>query len=454
MQPIDQFVTGVKMGKLRVCNIFRIIALALLCPFLFMTNSPASAAVAGGLAGKLIVGYQGWFGCPGDFTGNKQWEHWFFQNTPDVGHMRVDLLPSLSLIDQRELCKTTLTTVDGSPVFLYSAQNERVVATHFKWMADQAIDGVALERFVGLLSDMNKKKRNNHVLKNVQAGAEASGRVFFISYDVSGADPHTVMEDIRADWRNLANVLKITSSRSYLHSNGKPVLQIWGFGFRDRPGEPEEVANLITDLKEGRHELEAVTLVGGVPAFWRELREDSKDDSRWAAVYRSYDVISPWSVGRFRNEAELKAFVQTRVIPDLNETKLLKIGYMPVIFPGFSWFNLQTGRGDNQRAVLNEIPRQCGTFLWSQVREFLKAGVNMLFAAMFDELDEGTALMPTVSCVNQLPVGAAMVTLNQEGCKLPEDWYLQITGQAAGYLHNRQIPPVSLGEVLRVPSAP
>src|SRR5690349_17975186 len=31
------------------------------------------------LAGRVIVGYQGWFGCPNDFAGNKNWYHWFDQ---------------------------------------------------------------------------------------------------------------------------------------------------------------------------------------------------------------------------------------------------------------------------------------------------------------------------------------------------------------------------------------
>jgi len=37
----------------------------------------AGAESADDLKGRLIVGYQGWFGCPNDFEDNKVWQHWF-----------------------------------------------------------------------------------------------------------------------------------------------------------------------------------------------------------------------------------------------------------------------------------------------------------------------------------------------------------------------------------------
>ena len=39
--------------------------------------SSAQAVSAEGLKGRVIVGYQGWFGCPNDFEDNKVWQHWF-----------------------------------------------------------------------------------------------------------------------------------------------------------------------------------------------------------------------------------------------------------------------------------------------------------------------------------------------------------------------------------------
>lgn len=316
-------------------------------------------------------------------------------------------------------------------------------------MAEHGIDGAAAQRFVGPLANPQKKQRSDHKIMNVRAAAEASGRVFFISYDVSGANPQTVVSDIRNDWQYLVNELKLTVSSSYLHVKNKPVLELWGFGFKDRPGTPDQVAALIRDLKDGRQELPAATLIGGVPTNWRILDGDSHTDPRWAQIYRSYDVISPWSVGRFGDVAGADTFVRVHVLPDLAEPKRLGIDYMPVIFPGFSWFNLQNGRGFKERAILNQIPRRCGNFLWHQVFNLLDVRVDMLYAAMFDEVDEGTALFPTETREDKLPIRAHMVFLNQDGCFLPDDWYLRVTGQAAKYLRNREMPPKRLDSVMR-----
>ena len=65
----------------------------------------------------------------------------------------------------------------------------------------------------------------------------------------SGADPQTVTEDIRNDWRYLVETLQLTASSAYLRDHGKPVIELWGFGVGDRPGTPESVGALIADLK-------------------------------------------------------------------------------------------------------------------------------------------------------------------------------------------------------------
>ena len=406
------------------------------------------SSVAEGLSGRLIVGYQGWFGCPNDFEDNKNWQHWFVKGVHPA-YLTVDLLPSFREIRPEDLCDTGLPRSNGQgTIKLFSSQNRNVVLTHFRWMRDHEIDGAAAQRFVGVLSDPAMQRRSDHMLKNVQAAAEANNRVFFLVYDVSGANHKTVTEEIRRDWMHLVNDLKLTDSSAYLRDHGKPVLELWGFGYGDRPGVPEEVTVLIDDLKNGRNGLVAATLIGGVPTNWRTLAGDSKPGTAWAKLYRSYDVISPWSVGRFSDEAGVDAFVQNFVVPDLAETKRLGLGYMPVIFPGFSWYNLMTNRNKPDQAVLNRIPRHCGKFLWKQVFSMLDARVDMLYAAMFDEVDEGTALFPVETSKDKLPVGANMVVLNQDGCALPDDWYLRVTGEATKYLHQHKLPPKLLEEVV------
>jgi hypothetical protein len=294
-----------------------------------------------------------------------------------------------------------------------------------------------------------KKARSDNVLKNVMAAAEAYGRVFFVVFDISGVNPRTVTDDVRQDWRHLVEDLKLTASPAYLRDRGKPVVELWGFGLGDRPGNPEDVAALVADLKSGRDGLAAATVIGGVPTHWRTLNIDAKSDAAWANVYRSYDVISPWSVGRFTDEAGADAFLRDVLKPDLAETHRLGLRYMPVVFPGFSWSNLMRNRGKLDQAVLNRTPRNCGRFLWRQFDNVLTAGIDSIYVAMFDEADEGTAIFPAETRADKLPKGAQMVYLNQGGCSLPDDWYLQVTGAAARYLHEGQTPPQQLDAVIR-----
>jgi len=63
-----------------------------------------------------------------------------------------------------------------------------------------------------------------------------------------------------------------------------------------------------------------------------------------------------------------------------------------------------------------------------------KAGATMIYQAMFDEMDEGTAIF---KCTNSPPVGASPF-LNCEG--LPSDHYLWLTGMGARLLRG-EVPP-------------
>ena len=101
--------------------------------------------------------------------------------------------------------------------------------------------------------------------------------------------------------------------------------------------------------------------------------------------------------------------------------------YLPVIFPGFSWHNLKG-------APLGAIPRLKGKFFWRQVTEAKEAGARMLYIAMFDEVDEGTAIFKVT---NDYPVGEGVRFIGYEG--LPSDYYLFLAGEA-GELIRGEIP--------------
>ncbi|MEI7939157.1 MAG: hypothetical protein WCK27_20925 [Verrucomicrobiota bacterium] len=53
---------------------------------------------------------------------------------------------------------------------------------------------------------------------------------------------------------------------------------------------------------------------------------------------------------------------------------------------------------------------------------------------MFDEMDEGTAMLKLAPTPNELPVQGTFVPLNIDGQALPSDWYLRIADQAGRML--------------------
>src|SRR5205085_4997844 len=134
---------------------------------------------------------------------------------------------------------------NGAPARLFSAAQPRTVARHFKWMEDYGIDGVFLQRFLNELSSPELFAWRNQITTNVQAGAEAHGRVFAIMFDISGARANTLVSRLTNDWSHLEQVMKVTASPRYLRHNGKPVGAIWGFGFSGRPDSPEQAQQVI-----------------------------------------------------------------------------------------------------------------------------------------------------------------------------------------------------------------
>jgi hypothetical protein len=170
--------------------------------------------------------------------------------------------------------------------------------------------------------------------------------------------------------------------------------------------------------------------------FFRDLNVDTNPDPYLHKLIESADVVMPWMVQRFtpllhqfdasRYEVQVKA--------DLAWCAARGLDYAPCVYPGFSWFNLHHhGQGDNAMVYpLNQIPRQKGRFYWSLISGAIEAKAKMLYVAMFDEMDEGTAIF---KCANQLPAGVQLC--GYEG--LPTDHYLWLTGQAGKMLRG-EIP--------------
>ena len=392
--------------------------------------APKAAAVAASevdattLHRKLLFGYQGWFGCPGDGSTLDRWQHWFRTGAATAATLRVDMWPDLSELPEAERCQTSLTMADGRPGQLYSAYRQAAVDMHFRWLREYGLPGVFLQRFTPRLDSAPTREFRDTVARNVRSASETHGRVFAVMYDISGHRPETLVADLERDWVQVVDGLRLTESPRYLRHNGRPVLAIWGFGFTDRPATPQQAAELIAFFRNHPDPRYRVTLFGGIPAGWRTLTRDSQSDPAWAAVYRSFDVISPWTVGRFRDPAGVERFYSEYVGPDLEETRRLGVEYMPVVFPGFSWHNM------NPAAALNQIPRRSGRFFWDQIERATGAGAGMIYGAMFDEVDEGTAMFKLARSPAQAPAEPRTVTLDADGDAVPADWYLRLAREA------------------------
>ncbi len=386
--------------------------------------SPGVAEVdPGTLTGKVMCGYQGWFNATGDGAG-RGYHHWSRsgKRKPCPDTITFDLWPDLSEFPEEERFPTEFQHADGSTAEVFSSFLEPTVHRHFEWMRDYGIHGVFLQRFIHTLDQPQHKRHNDTVLAHVRGGAEKTGRVFAMMYDTSGLGSGQ-SQRLLDDWRELVTETRITESPRYLNHKGRPLLAIWGCGFRDDKNRPslddwEEILTALrTDPTLGNP---AVML--GVPTFWRELRRDSLEESRLHEILAMADVISPWTVGRYRDPGEARRHAAEIATADIAWCEEHNLDYLPVAFPGFSWHHLQKRHGRDQ--PVNSIPRRRGEFLQSQIDAYLDAGAEMLYVAMFDEVDEGTAIF---KCTNHPPVDAPFATF--EG--LPSDHYLKLTGRAA-----------------------
>jgi hypothetical protein len=63
----------------------------------------------------------------------------------------------------------------------------------------------------------------------------------------------------------------------------------------------------------------------------------------------------------------------------------------------------------------------------------------MIYGAMFDEVDEGTAMYKLAPTAAQLPAQGTFVPLNVDGYNLASDWYLRLADKAGRMLRG-EIP--------------
>jgi hypothetical protein len=373
------------------------------------------------LEGKVVTGYQGWFRAEGDASG-LGWVHYGRGKGFSPQAYSFDLWPDLSEFGPEERYPSPFKYGDGRTADLFSSVHPATIRRHFRWMKDYGIDGAMLQRFAVNLGEDKVQDSMDMVLRHCVEAANAEGRSLTVMYDLTGLKPDR-FPAVAADWNRLV-AERQTRQPCAQHHQGKPLVALWGLGFKERPAAVAEWGRLLADIKA----TDAAIMLG-IPTYWREQKNDCIPDPGLRRLLRQADILSPWTVGRYADPKGAAELGQKIWKPDAAWCASEKKTFLPVIFPGFSWSNLSALRGQN--TPLDQIPRLGGRFLWSQAVAARAAGAKSLYVAMFDEIDEGTAIM---KCGGPRPAGQ-FVDLSDT----PSDHYLWLSGQAGRMLRG-EIP--------------
>lgn len=377
--------------------------------------------------GLVMAGYQGWFHPQKDGS-----------MYSDENKVRIDMWPDVT--EYEKTYPTGLKLEDGTTARFFSSTDQSTVDLHFKWMKEYGVDGVFMQRFFNATRKTDEKAASTTVLKFAMDAASKYDRAIAVMYDLSGLkasgeDCSSIVED----WKYLVDSLRVTNqkgTKTYLFHNGKPLVVIWGIGFPDRPYNIRNIGlERLIDFLKNDPKYGGCSVMLGVPTFWRDLNADCVNDPYLLDIIKRADIVLPWMVQRFspllHNDMDRYRDV---MLGDIKWCKTNNIDYVPCVYPGFSWHNLSRSEFPDDVKPSGSIPRQGGRFYWQQISTALLAGAEMLYVAMFDEVNEGTAIF---KCTDNPPVSNIAKFIGIDG--KPSDHYLWLTGQAAKMLR-KEIP--------------
>ncbi|KAI1370599.1 hypothetical protein F4677DRAFT_465047 [Hypoxylon crocopeplum] len=364
------------------------------------------------LNGKFFVGYQAWFRKPLEDDGNSHWTT--DMPTPEIGHVGVDMIPNVTGYPPECLFDTPFTIPDGGVAQFYTNDCEGVVDLHFKMMEDHGISGAFMQRFYGYVDEANGGWVN--ILNYAKDAAEKYGRGLVIEYDLNGAA--TSSTNVTATFlADLAALGSVISSPAYMHHNGKPVIEIWGFGVVNEVSADDGVA-IVTALKDAGW----YVILGVQQAWHAELVEDQP--GRFGPVYRLADMIQPWTVGAYGIDNYEDFHDGRQAVEDADALRDLGIESSIVVWPGGSSSNA------NPSEVFDHFPRWNGTFYQNQLDGAVSLKPSFIFGAMFDEVNEGTAIFPVLRN-RELPTNQKFLGIDDD---MEPDVYLRMAGDAASAL--------------------
>ncbi|HVU55312.1 MAG TPA: glycoside hydrolase family 71/99-like protein [Puia sp.] len=381
--------------------------------------------------GLVMAGYQGWFRAAGDGSAAQRYAY------GDTSHSGIDLWPDVS--EYEKTYQTPFKTADGKTARFFSSLDQSTTDLHFKWMQQYGVDGVFMQRFFGETRPSTHKKESVTILQHALEAASKYRRAIAVMYDLSGLRGHG--EDCSSvidDWKYLVDSIRVTNQKgekTYLHHRGRPVVVIWGVGFPDRPYDIRSIGlTRLIDFLKHDPVYGGCAVMLGVPTFWRDLNADCVHDSYLHDLIRQADLIMPWTVQRFspllHNDMDRYRDV---MLADMQWCERNHVDYVPCVYPGFSWHNLSVHEFPDDVKPVGSIPRQGGRFYWQLLSTAIRSGARMLYVAMFDEVNEGTAIF---KASDNPPVGGNVQFIDMD--HKPSDTYLWLTGEAARMLRGEK----------------
>src|SRR3982751_4604177 len=104
-----------------------------------------AASGPGDVVGKVTVGYQGWFACPGDGAPIGGWWHWSRDRFQPPPPSNTTIVSSPDMRDFAHAYPTAYPNLgNGQPATLFSSYDQQTVDTHFGWMRTYGVDTAAL----------------------------------------------------------------------------------------------------------------------------------------------------------------------------------------------------------------------------------------------------------------------------------------------------------------------
>ena len=363
--------------------------------------------------GLVMAGYQGWQTCRGDGSilgdhpSAAAWAH-YVCNTVQPAKIQPGALGNGFNFwpDCSEYEKTYeipgFFYPDGTPARLFSGYDQSTVFTHFRWMKEYGIDGVFAQRFMVYVDKDYTYEHEFHEvnLDHQMKASNAYGRAICIMYDLVGLNgkpyltPEYLMQDLAELEAKYHFKDRSLGQKYYLYHNGKPLVALVSFAQQDMPYGMTECRRCVELLQAAGY-----SVMIGVPTYWRTGGNDSPYTTELLAMIDDLhpDVLMPWFVGRYdydgttpvsyKSSSKLTSFdsFKSTITGDAAWCRAHGVDYAPNVWPGFDW--------SHQRPASVPYDRHGGDFLWKQAyHDIAVAGAQMIYIAMFDEIDEGTAI--------------------------------------------------------------